>query len=77
MGKKTLYIFSALVLTVLCVAGWLYYQSKLAKKNVSPQVLIATETASKAQSGVGNAVQNTNPFGADVNPIQGYKNPFE
>ncbi|MCX6739387.1 MAG: hypothetical protein NT098_05075 [Candidatus Parcubacteria bacterium] len=77
MNKKTIYIFSVLVVVVLAVAGWFLYQSKTEKTIVSPEMLAVTESVAKAQSGVSNAVGKTNPFGADVNPMQGYKNPFE
>jgi hypothetical protein len=77
MSKKTIYIFSALAIIVLAIAGWLFYRSQSVKNTVNPGVLTVTETATNAQSGAANAVGKTNPFGADVNPIQGYKNPFE
>ncbi|MFA5831463.1 MAG: hypothetical protein WC878_06555 [Candidatus Paceibacterota bacterium] len=78
MNKKTIYIFSALALVVvLCIAGWFFYRSRTDKTIISPDILAVTETATNAQSGANEAIGKTNPFGADVNPMQGYKNPFE
>ncbi len=77
MSKKTTYLFSAIVFVLFCFAGWFFYQSQVAKKVISPEILTVTESVVKAQSGVSSAVGKTNPFGADVNPMQGYKNPFE
>ena len=78
MNKKTIYVFFALaIVIVLCVAGWFFYRSRSDKSIVSTDILAVTETATNAQSGANDAVGNANPFGADVNPMQGYKNPFE
>ena len=36
-----------------------------------------TTAAEKAQSSVGSGVGSANPFEVNVNPYQGYKNPFQ
>lgn len=35
-----------------------------------------TGTSTPVNSTVGNVVNSSNPFNVDVNPFQGYKNPF-
>lgn len=77
MSKKAIYAVSALAVVLLALAGWFFYQSRTPKEVVSPEILVATENAAQAQFGASTAVGKTNPFATDVNPMQGYKNPFE
>ncbi|MCX6736353.1 MAG: hypothetical protein NTZ13_04685 [Candidatus Parcubacteria bacterium] len=75
MNKK--YIFSAIGIVFLAVLFWFLYQWQLNKKSAVPDMITIVETFAKAQSNASNAIEKTNPFGADINPMQGYKNPFE
>lgn len=77
MNKKILYSVSVLIIVLVAVAGWFLYTSRTTNETKSPDFLIAADAVEKAQSGVSDAVEKTNPFAADVNPTQGYKNPFE
>ncbi len=75
MNKK--YIFSAIAISALAVLCWFLYQWQLNKKTAGADTISVVETSSQAQSSAANAIEKTNPFGTNVNPMQGYKNPFE
>lgn len=66
------YIIIIIVL-ILCIGAY-FYLIKINKK-------IPVETTStppiQASTAVSTGIEKTNPFTVDVNPYQGYKNPFE
>ena len=67
--KKNLLII-VLIILALCV-GVYFYLTK-SSKTVTP-----ASTAEKAASSLSTGVEKTNPFNVNVNPYQGYKNPFK
>ncbi|MFA6502751.1 MAG: hypothetical protein WCT45_00650 [Candidatus Paceibacterota bacterium] len=77
MKNNSLYV--VLVCIVLVLLGvWWYVQRPSSGGSAGPasDIGAAAETAASAQSSVSGAVGNTNPFGAEVNPLSGYQNPF-
>ena len=92
MNKKVITAIAIVValalVAVLLAEGWWYMtrvtdeapavsEAPVASTAESAQVGEAMDTADKAQSSVSSGVEKTNPFSADVNPMSGYKNPFE
>jgi len=88
MNKKVIAAVVIILAAVLLAGGWWYMSrvpaplpdtltAPLAKTPESSQVGEAMDTADKAQNSVSLGVEKTNPFSADVNPMSGYKNPFE
>lgn len=79
--KKTPKIIISIVVLV-AIAGAVYYfvKPKTSPNEGSPQA-DASEAVKSGQviekvNNTGNSVDKVNPFNVDVNPYQGYKNPF-
>lgn len=66
-------IIISIVVIVIGVIGFFFYQ-KAQAPSIEEKAITASETA---QDAVGGGVEKTNPFNVDVNPYQGYTNPFE
>jgi len=81
MNKKILY--GALVVLVVAagVVVWrLYYAPTSPKEQgeaTPTEVAKTAAVADTAQTSAGSAMEKANPFSANVNPVEGYKNPFE
>jgi len=69
-GKKI--IISVIVIAVVVGISFLIY-----KKVQAPSLQDKIQAIDTVQTSVGNGVGKTNPFNVDVNPYQGYTNPFE
>lgn len=70
MNKKI--IISILIVIVALVSFFVY------KKAQAPSLVEQTTVINtNVQSSVSGGVEKTNPFNVDVNPYQGYKNPFQ
>lgn len=81
MNKKAIYfvVFAALLLAAIA-AGWMYMRGSIITAPVTTAdtpIGKAAETTQAAQSATGDSIEKVNPFKADVNPVSGYKNPFE
>lgn len=72
--KKNILIISIIVVVLLVCAGVYYYLNKNTS-NISPDN--SSNVAQSANDSVVSGVQKTNPFDVNVNPYQGYKNPFK
>jgi len=70
MNKKI--IVSIVVVIVVLVSFFVYKKVQAPSLKEQADVVNAT-----AQSSVSTSVGKTNPFNVDVNPYQGYKNPFQ
>jgi CHASE3 domain sensor protein len=77
MNKKIIFgIVFALVL--LGVGGWYFYQTGTQIKNeATSEIQKSAEVTDTVQTGASSAMEQVNPFSAKVNPVEGYKNPFE
>ncbi len=71
MNKKI--IISIIVIVVVAGISFFVYKKAQAPSLEDQSAVVNTQV----QSSVGNGVEKTNPFNVDVNPYQGYKNPFE
>lgn len=69
--KKYTYIE---IIIVILVAVGSYFLIKVNKKKAIETPVTPPVQASTAVSG---GIEKTNPFNVDVNPYQGYKNPFK
>lgn len=78
MLKKILIALAILV--VLVLAGYLFLSKKPVNKNSGPVTDAPIEPGTVYSKDVGgivsSGVEKTNPFGAKINPLTGYKNPF-
>ncbi len=68
MNKNAYIIIIALAILAIAAGAFYYY-----KNNVVESALTAKEKAIDSMTG---AIGETNPFNVDINPLQGYKNPF-
>jgi hypothetical protein len=78
--NKFWYAALALIVLALIAARFFFGRGALAP---APQVSPASQAinagvsaGAAAQTSAATAVDNANPFSADVNPASGYKNPF-
>ena len=62
-------------MVIAALGGGAYYYF-MKKPTVSNDVSKAMNTAEEAKSSVVGGVANTNPFNVNVNPYEGYTNPF-
>ncbi|MFA6999776.1 MAG: hypothetical protein WC241_01535 [Candidatus Paceibacterota bacterium] len=65
------YIFIIIIIIIICLGAYFYF-TKYSKKNI-PSNLVNVS----GEQAVATGVDKTNPFNVDVNPYQGYKNPFK
>lgn len=70
MNKK---IIVLIVIIIVAVVSFFIYKKAQAPTLIEQAAVVNTQ----AQSAVGGGVGKTNPFNVDVNPYQGYKNPFQ
>ncbi len=77
MNKKNI-IWAILIIIILLVVvfGFLYLKKPGVSKDFSSPSGSEGMKASDVKSSVTSGVEKTNPFKADVNPYNGYKNPF-
>lgn len=71
MKKIVIYL---VIIAVIAGAGFFFYQKKVQAPSTTEK---AIEVGTQAQSSVSGGVDKANPFNVDVNPYEGYKNPFE
>ena len=71
MNKKI--IISIIIIIVLAGVSIFMYRKAQAPSPENQFEVLNT----KAQSSVGSGIGKTNPFNVDMNPYQGYKNPFQ
>jgi len=72
-GVSKKIVISILVVLVVAVISFFIYKKAQAPSQYGQAAAINTE----AQSSVASGVEKANPFNVDVNPYQGYKNPFQ
>lgn len=86
MNKKIIIsIVVLLVLVAIAFGGVVYYKNnielgtvdKYGEETETSSAMQVVETAQVVQSAAGASVDKVNPFSASVNPVNGYKNPFE
>ena len=71
------------IIVVLGFFVWRFFYAGVAVNSTHPQNAVTTEVeksatvSDKAQTGASDAMEKANTFSAKVNPIEGYKNPFE
>ncbi|MFA6392581.1 MAG: hypothetical protein WCW54_00640 [Candidatus Paceibacterota bacterium] len=70
--KKYIFIIIVIII-VICLGVYLYF-AKYSKKNTTSNLANVNVSGEQA---VATGVDKTNPFNVDVNPYQGYKNPFK
>jgi len=68
MKKKVSILIIIVIVLLLTIGAYYYFKSTPDNGN---------KIVEESQSSFVNSFQNTNPFDVDVNPYQGYKNPFE
>jgi len=69
MDKKVLGIIVAVVIIILFVFSYMSWNKKGTDNNLPP---MADNTINTMEN-----MPETNPFETSVNPMEGYKNPFE
>lgn len=74
MSNKKNIVWAVLIIIILVVAVFGFLSFK--QKNIPSQDGSQQLKVGDVQSSITNGVENTNPFKADVNPYNGYKNPF-
>ena len=67
-GKKIISVI--VVIIAIAVIAFFFYKKGPSQENKTAEINTAV------QSSVGG-IEKTNPFKVDVNPYQGYKNPFQ
>ena len=73
MKKTVLSIIGVVLVVGISALAFYFYRAKSAV----PQNQAAGDVGKKAQTSLTSGVQNANPFNVNVNPYQGYKNPFK
>ena len=71
MNKKI--IISIVIIAIIAVVYFFVYQKAQAPTPKDQAATVSTE----AQASVSSGVDKANPFNVNVNPYQGYKNPFQ
>jgi|GEM_PF-2435670 len=85
MKKIAFSIVGVVVLVAIVFGGVIYYKNnielgtidKYGEETETSSTVQVVETAQVVQSAAGASVDKVNPFSADVNPLSGYKNPFQ
>jgi len=82
MNKKILYSLIAIVVVALgATVWWFFIRTPFLvteeKSIVSPGIQKASAVTDTVQTSASSVVDKANPFSSNVNPVQGYKNPFE
>jgi len=74
--KKNIFItLIILIVIIICAIAYYYFNKPTVKTNIVPDN--SSNIAQNANVSVASGVQKTNPFDVNVNPYQGYKNPFK
>lgn len=71
MSNKKTMILIGLGILILLIIILAFFLSKNSVENSKKGVMI-----DDVKTSIGGEVEKTNPFKADVNPYNGYKNPF-
>jgi len=81
MLKKINITFAVVVVVAIAIGVWWFLfrvpAPVIAPETKNTQVVQAVKTSQKAQDAASASIDQANPFHADVNPMSGYKNPFE
>jgi len=78
MNKKAIIFIVIILLLALGFAGfWMMNRTMTPALEEETPLSAGLEAVSTAQNAAGDSMDKTNPFSADVNPMNGYTNPFE
>lgn len=75
MNSKTTQIIVVVVLIIIVALAYWWF-AKRPVGTLIPVNSVVSQEAAQASAAKPFVETKTNPFQADVNPIQGYKNPF-